>query len=69
MEATHKISACYFPKSGQVELTWEDLKTGKVAFLTTSVSPNEGNQIARVISPCLYYGAVLKQQEKRQDKE
>jgi hypothetical protein len=58
-EATHKISAVYFPGSGEVELTWEDIETGEVAALTVGVSPEQGETIARVVVPCGYSDAIM----------
>lgn len=58
-EATHIITGVYFPGLGEVELTWEDLLTGEKAFLTTTVTPEEGIQIAKAIPPCVYSGATV----------
>jgi len=58
-KATHSISACYFPKKGEVELSWEDLETHKQAFLTTTVTPEFGNSIATVVPACVYWNAAL----------
>lgn len=63
MEATHKITACYFPKVGEIELTWEDLETGEVATLTTKVDKKTGEQISKVVMACVYHGAILGKEE------
>lgn len=57
-EATHEITACYFPGKGEVDLTWKDLKTRQIACLTSKVTPAEGNAIADVVWPCVYHDAV-----------
>jgi len=58
MEATHKISACYFPGKGEAELTWENLETHEKAFLTVKVDEETGSQIARTVMPCVYSNAT-----------
>lgn len=58
MEATHKISAVYYPKSGEMDLTWEDTETGKAAYLTVKVSTEEGERVSDVVGPCVYFGAT-----------
>lgn len=60
-EATHLISAVYFPGTGEVELSWEDVLTNKTAYLTASVTPQEGEAIAQCVPPCVYHGAVVKE--------
>ena len=59
MKATHKISAVYFPKVSEIELTWEDIKTGESAWLVAKITPKEGNQIAKIVPPCVYSGAIV----------
>jgi len=58
--ATHYITAVYYPKINEIELTWEDIETGKRAALVTKVSPEKGNQIAEVIYPCVNQPAAVK---------
>ena len=58
MEALYKISACYFPEQAEAELTWERLSDGAVCFLTVKITPEQGDELAKVIGPCVYYGAV-----------
>lgn len=60
-KATLEVTACYFPKKGEVELTWEDIETGKKAWLTTKVTPEEGNRISNVVMACVYHGAITKE--------
>jgi hypothetical protein len=58
-EASHRISVCYFPGTGEVELTWEDISTGKQAALTTTVSEVEGVQLSECVSACVYHDATV----------
>jgi len=67
MEATHKISACYFPAKKEIELTWEDIKEGTQVSLTVEVGSDKGNQIADCIMPCVYIGAVTKEKHYLQE--
>lgn len=60
MKPTHKISACYFSKIGEIELTWEDLETGEVATLTTKVDEATGKQISKIVPSCIYLNAIIK---------
>jgi len=61
MEATHKISACYFPARDEVDLTWEDIETGNIAQLTTKVPEEVGGAITSTVMPCVYIEAVTKE--------
>jgi hypothetical protein len=61
MEATHEITACYFPKTGEVEATWEDLTTGERAGATFKVNKKTGEAIARTVMACVYQHATIKQ--------
>jgi|GEM_PF-5064911 len=56
---THKISACYFPGKGEVELTWENLETGERAELTTKVSKGIGERISKTVMACVYHEATV----------
>ncbi len=60
MEATHEITACYFPNTGEVELTWEDIETHEKVEIIAKVNKKTGEQISRVVMPCVYHGAVIK---------
>ena len=60
MNVTHKISAVYYPKLGEIELTWEEIATGDSVFLTTKISNTKGKEIAQVVSPCVYHTATIK---------
>lgn len=59
-EATHKISAVYYPKTGQTELTFEDLDTMEVAAFTVHLSKSVGEKLAEVVPPCVYSKAKLR---------
>lgn len=58
--STYKISACYFPDSGEAELTYERMEDGAYIMLTVPVSDEDGERLAEVIGPCVYYDAVEK---------
>lgn len=60
-EATHEITSCYFPRTGEVELTWKNLETGKSVFLTTRVDSKTGNKIAEVVPACVYHPAIVRE--------
>jgi len=60
MEATHKISAVYFPGTREVELSWEEIETGKTISITAKITHEHGCKIAEIIPPCVYSGAILK---------
>jgi hypothetical protein len=60
-QATHKISACYFPGHGIAELTWEDIASGEMADLLVNVSKEKGKAISKVVMPCVYQDAVAEQ--------
>lgn len=59
-EATHEITACYFPKAGEVELTWLDYDTGEEAHLTAPIGIEQGEQLAQVVPACVYSQATVK---------
>jgi len=59
MQATHKISAVYFPSSGEVELTIEDIDTGELVYFTAPVNEKIGKAISKVVPACVYVGAVI----------
>ncbi len=58
-EATHKISAVYFPGREEVELSFENIETGRSISLITKVSPETGKRIAEIVPPCVYHSAVI----------
>jgi hypothetical protein len=60
IEATHEITACYFPGTGEVELTWRDLQTGETAGMTAKVSKKIGEKIASVVYPCVNNPVIIK---------
>jgi len=59
----YTISACYFPGKGEAELTWEDDETGERCDLTVKVTPEQGEQLAKVVPACVYYTGKTKKQE------
>lgn len=58
MDTTHKITAIFWPQRNEVEATWEDLATGKKVGVTFPVTPEQGEDIAEVIMPCVEHDAV-----------
>lgn len=58
MDTTHKISAVFFPQRNEVEATWENIATGKTASATFLVTPDQGEDIAELIMPCVYHDAA-----------
>ena len=63
-DAEYEISACYFPGTGEAELTWRRLSDGEQCAITVSVTEEQGNELVEVIGPCVYYNA-----RKRSDKQ
>lgn len=61
MNTTHKISAVFFPQRNEVEATWENIATGKRAGATFPVTPDQGEDIAEVLMPCVYQDAACEQ--------
>ena len=61
MNTTHKISAVFFPQRNEVEATWENIATGKRAGATFPVTPDQGEDIAEAIMPCVYQDAACEQ--------
>jgi hypothetical protein len=55
--ATHKISACYYPRKGEADLTYEDIETGESVELTVKITEEEGEKLANVIPALVYQGA------------
>lgn len=62
MEATHKISAVFYERSQNLEVTWENLEDGTTASLLTFVPIELGQKISRVVMPCVYSGAISRPQ-------
>ena len=56
IEATHMISAVAY-QDGRIELTFEDLETGKTATLEFNASDEDGTALAEIIAPCVYHAA------------
>lgn len=55
----YKISACYFPKVSEVDLTYERISDSEQCSLTLSCTPEQGKELVRVIDPCVYFNASL----------
>jgi len=63
LEATHKISAVFFPLKLELELTWEDIETGQRVGLTTKVPDLvTGEKITKVVPPCVYHPAIIEKE-------
>lgn len=58
LDATHKVSAVYYPKTKEVNATWEDIATGKSVDVTFRVTPDKGSDIAKIMMPCVYQKAI-----------
>gem|GEM_PF-4346838 len=58
MDTTHKISAVFYPKTNEVEATWENIATGKKISLIFPVTLEQGELIAELIMPCVYHDAT-----------
>lgn len=52
-----KVSACYFPVAGEAELTFSD--GYETLAMTVKVNANEGNKLARIVTPCVYHVAEV----------
>ena len=58
MDATHMISAVYYPGTEKIELTWENIATNETVCLFTKVDAAKGKKISSVVAPCTYFGAI-----------
>lgn len=59
-EYDYEISATYFPGTGEVEITYEQLfGNHEKVSLTLPVTPEQGVALAKVITPCVYHRARL----------
>lgn len=52
-QTTHRITAVFYPQRGEVEATWEHTGSGKVAAVSFPVTPDQGEDIAEVVMPCV----------------
>jgi len=59
MEATHKISAGYFPGTDELDLTFEDIETNKKIALTVKIDKKTGNAVANIVPPCTYHAVSI----------
>lgn len=60
MDTTHKISATFFPQKNEVDATWENIATGKKIEITFPVTPDQGEDLAEIVMPCVYQKAVYR---------
>jgi len=51
-----QVTACYFPKTGDAELSWE--RNGKSLSMTVPVTPEQGRALADIVWPCVFWPAV-----------
>ena len=59
-----EVTACYFPKAGEAELTWERLgEDGKRFGMTVKVTPEQGESLANVVYPCVPWLAATQPPE------
>lgn len=56
-KAELNVTACYFPGTGNADLTWKRLSDGKSFAMTVKVSPEQGKALANVVYPCIYWKA------------
>jgi len=56
--ATHRISACYFPKAGEADLFWQRIEDGKSTAMTVKVTAEQGKALADVVWPCIEWDAI-----------
>jgi hypothetical protein len=55
----YEITACYFPGTGEAELTYR-AESGEYCALTVPVTPEQGEKLASVVWPCVAHtGKVL----------
>lgn len=59
IEATHEITACYFPKKGEAELSFKDLDSGEKVEFTVKLDKETGMRLSEIVWPCVYSGAVV----------
>ena len=57
--ATHEITAAYYPNKKIIDLYWRDLESGDYAYLEVEVSEHKGEEISKVVPPCLWTYASL----------
>jgi hypothetical protein len=59
-QATHEITACYFPKKGEADLTWDKLWDGSHFGITIKVTEEQGNQLAKTVPACVVMRGIVK---------
>lgn len=56
----YTITACYFPKAGEIEISYErNFDNREKCHLTLKVTPEQGESLVKVIDPCVYFTAGL----------
>lgn len=65
-EATHKISACYFPNTGEIELSWENIKSNEIAIWSTKIPHDRGEKITSVVPCGTFWGAIVKDDDNKE---
>lgn len=51
------VTACYFPKKGEADLTWERKDCGARFGMTVAVTEEQGKALSDVIWPCVFWNA------------
>jgi hypothetical protein len=51
------VTACYFPFTGDAELSWERVRDGQSFAMTVPVTPEQGRALAKVVWPCINWRA------------
>lgn len=62
-KAEYNISACYFPKCSELELTWENIETGERADISVKVTKEQGEMVSNIVPPCVYFTALSTTEE------
>ena len=57
IKPTHSISAVTY-KSGEADLTWDDLETGEHFGITIKLTGEQCQQLAKGVPPCVYLDAI-----------
>ena len=60
MSCEYKISCVYFPALSELEFSFEKKETGEVVYLHKKCSEKEGISFAKLIPPCVYSEAEVK---------
>lgn len=52
------VTACYFPGTGDAELSWKRLSDGKSFAMTVKVTEKQGKALSDVVYPCVFWRAT-----------